>query len=264
MNILNKIIETKKEEVSILRRQYKLSFFEDMPLFSAPCISISDKLTADNNISVIAEVKKASPSKGLIRSDFDHSDIARQYMKSGADAISVLTDKNYFMGDIKFLNDIAQFKTVPLLRKEFIIDEYQIYEARANGADVVLLISEALDKNQIAELSHAAFEIGLEVLLELHSAKQLDKIDFSLNHLIGINNRNLDDFTADISTSVKLASILPEGTVVVSESGLNTEDDISTLKGKGISAVLAGEHFMRAETPGKELEIFKQWCRYEG
>ena len=178
MNKLQKIIEIKKEEVKKLRSDFSLSRFSDLEFFYKKCIDFRSALVRNNMLGLIAEIKKASPSKGVIRGDFNHIKIAEEYFKAGVDAISILTDKKFFQGNISFLNDIAKFKEAPLLRKDFVIDEYQVFEAKANGADAILLISETLSKMQINELTHAALEIGLAVLLEVHSKVQLVKIDY--------------------------------------------------------------------------------------
>jgi indole-3-glycerol phosphate synthase len=174
-----------------------------------------------------------------------------------------LTDKHFFQGDINYLYEIAHFKTVPLLRKDFIIDEYQIFEAKANGADAVLLIAEALSKNQIFELTDAASECGLEVLLEIHSKEQLDKIDLRINQLIGINNRSLDTFEVNLKTGIELAECFPDDTVIVSESGINCESNVKEILLSKVKAVLVGEHFMRSGNIADSLGEFNNWCSYE-
>jgi len=178
MSFLSKILEVKKEEIKKLKAERTLNSFGDEKYFSPPIMSLKNSLVRKDRLGLVAEIKKASPSKGVIKPDFDHMKIAETYFKCGVDAISILTDKNFFQGDIRYISDIAEIKTVPLLRKDFIVDEYQIFEAKAFGADAVLLIAEALSAIQIKELSHAATESNLEVLLELHSTSQLQKIDF--------------------------------------------------------------------------------------
>lgn len=263
MSILNKILDVKKEEVAELHNKYSRESFTDSPLFAVKRKNFSDSLKKKEKINVIAEVKKASPSKGILKEDFDHRVIAETYMQNGADAISVLTDKQFFQGDMLFLKEISAFKTVPLLRKDFIIDEFQILEAKANGADAILLISEALSKKQIEELSRIAFENDLEVLLEIHSAKQLEKIDFTLNKIIGINNRNLETFEVNIKTTAEIVSQLPEEIITVSESGINTKGDIEFLKKLSVDTVLVGEHFMRSGDLGESLQQLIKWSKYE-
>ena len=263
MNFLNEILEVKKTEISKLRNRYRLSSFEEMEFFENNTISLKEALEISSAISIIAEIKKASPSKGIIKEDFDHIEIANTYFNTGADAVSILTDVIFFKGRIEFLKDIAAVKNVPLLRKDFIIDEYQIFESKANGADAVLLICEILSKNQISELSHAANEIGLEILLELHSANQLDKINYELNKIIGINSRDLNDFSVDLNTSIKISKQLPDFITVVAESGIENENDIQTLKENNIDAILIGEHLMRSKDIEATLTQLKEWCSSE-
>lgn len=263
MNILDKILETKKEEVLKLKKKYSFSSFESMKYFSKNTIKLSERLKDNSHISIIAEIKKASPSKGILIDKFNHLDIAEKYLQNKADAISVLTDEKYFMGTINFLSDIAGISTVPLLRKDFIIDEYQIFEAKANGADLVLLIAEALSKNQIKDLSQAASKLGLEVLLEIHSDDQIDKIDFYINNIIGINNRDLKTFAVDLITTSEIKKLLPTDIYVISESGINKKEDIDYLKNSNVNGILVGEHLMRSINIGNQLKELKSWCNYE-
>ncbi|MEN8191921.1 MAG: indole-3-glycerol phosphate synthase TrpC [Bacteroidota bacterium] len=253
-NILDDIVEVKKEEVKILRRDYTLSRFSDSDNYEKACLNFEEALSKVEAISIIAEVKKASPSKGIIRKDFNHLAVADIYMNNGASAISILTDKQFFKGNINYLNDIAKIKSLPLLRKDFIIDEYQVFEAKANGADAILLISEILSANQIKELSSAAFELGMKVLLELHSKEQLEKINFSLNKIIGINNRDLTNFQTDLNTTKNIFDFIKSDVTLVSESGINTKEDIEFLKSINTDAILVGEHFMSAENIEEELK----------
>lgn len=257
---LSRILEVKKEEASVLRSRFKRSDFEDSRFFSADTLSFSKNVRGNKNLSVIAEIKKASPSKGLIRDNFNHLEIAETYFQSRLQAVSILTDERFFQGSINFLKDIAEIKKAPLLRKDFIIDEFQIFEAKANGADMVLLICEALEKSSIKELSLAAQELGLEVLLELHSEPQLEKIDFGVNKIIGVNNRNLHDFNVDLKTTGVLAKKIPDDVILVAESGIRTKEDVVFLKNAGADALLVGEHFMRSPDIHKELETMLEWC----
>lgn len=260
-NILDEIVEVKREEVKILRRDFTLSRFSDSEHFGNDCLDFASALSKPNVISIIAEIKKASPSKGIIREDFDHSAIADIYHNNGADAISVLTDQNFFQGNISYLNDIAKIKSIPLLRKDFIIDEYQVFEAKSNGSDAILLISEILSKTQIAELTDAAYELGMSVLLEMHNDKQLYKIDFEKNKIIGINNRDLIKFKTDLRTTELISKKIDDDVTLVSESGISTKDDIDFIKRSNIDAVLIGEHFMRNKNIGDSLKEMKQYCQ---
>lgn len=261
MNILNDILKVKKEEVSELRKNFTRESFRNSELFANKKISLFKALSKKDKINVIAEIKKASPSKGILMEDFNHIEIAQTYFENGVDAVSVLTDKNFFQGNISFLNDIAKRKTVPLLRKDFIIDELQILEAKANGADAILLIAEVLSKEQINELSNIAFENDLEVLLEIHSEEQLDKIDFQLNMIIGINNRNLETFEVDLDTTRNLMKHFPPEVIVVAESGINSKEDVEEMKHENVNALLVGEYFMKSGDIGKSLKEFCEWCK---
>lgn len=263
MTILDEIISVKKDEVKLLKQNFTLSRFKDYEFFEKKNMSLFASLNKNERISIIAEVKKASPSKGIIRKDFNHLKIAEAYMNCEVDGISILTDINFFKGNISFLNDIAKYKNVPLLRKDFIIDEYQIYEAKANGADAILLISEALTKNQINELTSAAYEINLEVLLELHSEEEIKKIDFSHNKIIGINNRDLKTFKVDLETTKYISELIPQKNLIVSESGISTKESIDFVKSTKAKAVLVGEHFMKSQNIENELKKFKDNCYYE-
>jgi len=260
MNFLDKILEVKKEEVKKLKQRFTFSSFMEEEFFNTQTISLTKSINKSGNISLIAEIKKASPSKGILIENFDHINIASIYMECSVQAISILTDNNFFKGHINFLKDIARIKTVPLLRKDFIIDEFQVYEAKASGADAVLLIAEALSKNQIDDLTSAAVECGMEVLLELHSISQLDKINFNKNNLIGINNRNLITFDVDLNTTLTVSKHLPEYVTIVSESGINNKEDINKIKQTKVNAVLVGEHFMKSNNIKETVKEFIQLC----
>lgn len=263
MTILEEINEVKKEEVKKLKRDFTYSRFEDSEYFAKQKLSLTRALNNADRISIIAEIKKSSPSKGIIREDFNHLNIADIYLQNGADAISVLTDLKFFQGSINYLNEIAKFKTIPLLRKDFIIDEYQIYEAKSNGADAILLIAESLSANQINELTSAAEEIDLDVLLELHSANQTNKIDFSKNKIIGINNRDLSSFKVELDTINKISHFIPSQNILVAESGINTKEDIEFIKHTRSNAILVGEHLMSAVSIEDSLSELVSWCKYE-
>jgi indole-3-glycerol phosphate synthase len=263
MNILDEILDVKREEVLKLKKKYSLSSFNGMDFFNSKTLNLSERIRSNKHLSIIAEIKKASPSKGIIRKDFDHRRIAEIYFEEDVDAVSILTDNNFFQGDIKFLSDIAKGKQSPLLRKDFIIDELQVFESKANGADLILLICEVLSKNQINELTHAAFETGMEVLTELHSEDQLLKIDFTVNKIIGINNRNLKDFSVDLSVTEKIRKKVPDDVIVISESGINKKDDIKYLYNSGANAFLIGEYLMKSEDIRSKLKKLKEWCLIE-
>jgi indole-3-glycerol phosphate synthase len=263
MSFLDSILEIKKAEVTELRKNFTISRFEESEFFAEPSLKLKSAVCRNNRLGIIAEIKKTSPSKGVLKIDFDFMNIASIYMENGVDAISILTDKNFFQGNIQYLNEIAKRKTVPLLRKDFIIDEYQIYEAKSNGADAILLIAEALSAQQIKDLTIAAKETRLDVLLELHSEKQFDKIDFALNDLIGINNRDLDTFFVDTNSSMKLSCLIPDNVTLISESGFNKKEDVKSISNSRISALLIGEYFMRSENIASGIKEIKEWCQYE-
>lgn len=263
MNFLEAILAVKKQEVEELRKKFSVSSFSDYEFYSQSASSFSSALKKEKAIAVIAEIKKASPSKGILKKDFNHLEIAKTYFANKVDAISILTDEKFFQGNINFLKEIAQIKTAPLLLKDFIIDEIQIHQAKAFGADAVLLICEALEKSTIAELTLCAKEIGLDVLLELHSEKQLDKIDQSINKIIGVNNRDLETFEVSLTTSLNLRKQFNEDVIFVSESGITTQKDILELKQIKTNAVLVGEHLMKQNSIGSAIQELQNWCRYE-
>ncbi|KUG25296.1 indole-3-glycerol phosphate synthase [hydrocarbon metagenome] len=263
MTILDEIVEVKKEEVIKLRNDFSFSRFSDYDFFESETLSLYKNISSDDNLSIVAEIKKASPSKGIIRENFNHLDIATIYFENEVAGISVLTDKNFFKGSIEYLYDIAKIKSTPLLRKDFIIDEYQVYEAKANGADVILLICEILSEAQVRELTHAANELDLEVLLELHSEEQFSKVDFEIHKIVGINNRDLKTFEVDINNSIEISKLIPENICVVGESGFSDKTSVDKVKNERIDALLIGEHFMRAENISDELRKFKEWCNRE-
>lgn len=257
---LDKILTTKLEEVRLLKINNSLSRFKDSPFYNSTAMNFEKAIKKQDRISLIAEIKKASPSKGIIKKDFDPLLIAAEYLQSDVEAISILTEKKYFLGSINILSALAEKKRAPLLRKDFLFDEIQIHEARANGADAVLLISEILDRNQIIDLTHLARSLKIDVLLELHSISQLDKVDFSINKIIGINNRNLIDFSTNLSTTSKIAAEIDADVTLVSESGIESQKDIEFLKPHNISAILVGEYFMRAENIQDSISQMKKWC----
>ncbi|MCA0386900.1 MAG: indole-3-glycerol phosphate synthase TrpC [Bacteroidetes bacterium] len=261
MNILEKIIAVKRDEIALLKKEVRVREYDELDLFYKPSISLIETIKNTNDISIIAEIKKASPSKGVINEDFDHLAIGKAYLANGADAISILTDEKFFQGSIKYLADIARIKTKPLLRKDFIIDEIQILQAKENGADAILLICEALSKTEVRKLTLTAQSMGLEVLLELHSAKQLDKIDPAIHPLVGVNNRDLESFKVDLKVTEKIRKLIPDDILLVSESGINSADDIKMIRNSGCDAILAGEHFMRSNSIAESLNEMKSWCR---
>ncbi|MHB9016286.1 MAG: indole-3-glycerol phosphate synthase TrpC [Sulfurovum sp.] len=201
--------------------------------------------TPENPYRIIAEVKKASPSKGIIREDFDPMLIAQQYEKGGADSLSILTEPHFFQGDKEYLGMVRRYVNLPLLRKDFIVDKYQLVEALAFGADYVLLIATALGRKELKELYDYALHLGLDVLVEVHDKSDLIKATFAGADIIGINHRNLETFEMDMSLSAKLIPLIPNGKIIVAESGITTHEIVVELSKIGADAFLVGEHFMR-------------------
>ena len=263
MDILNKILEQKKEEIKILKNKFSLKSFESMELFHSENFSLINNIKSVKDISIIAELKKQSPSKGIINGEFNYQNIIETYFNSKIAGVSILTDKVFFGGNINLLKEIAESKELPLLRKDFITDIFQVHQSKAFGADVILLICEALSKTQINELICSANEIGLEVLLELHSKDQINKIDFNLSRLVGINNRNLTDFSIDLNTTIAISQLLPEDVLIVSESGISKKDDISIIKRTNVNAVLVGEFLMSSKDLKQDLMNLEKWCQIE-
>lgn len=204
-------------------------------------------------VNIIAEVKKGSPSKGIIRPDFDPLSIARIYEENGAAAISVLTDEKYFFGSLDNLVTIRREAGLPVLRKDFIIEPYQVYEARVAGADAVLLIAAALKKKNLSEFITLAESLGMAALVEVHVEEELFNALEAGATLIGINNRDLNTFKTDVSTTMRLAKLVPPGRIIVSESGINTHDDVKRLLGQGVKTFLVGEALMREKDVGRKL-----------
>jgi indole-3-glycerol phosphate synthase len=202
---------------------------------------------------VIAEVKKASPSKGVIRADFDPVGIADSYVRNGAGALSVLTDEKYFQGSLRHLSAIRERTTVPVLRKDFIVDPYQVHESRAYGADAILLIVAGLEPAALRALHREAVKIGLDVLVEVHSEREIDAVRDVGISLIGVNNRDLRTFETSLDVTVRLAPRIPEGALLVSESGIRSGGDLAMLARHGVDAVLIGESLMRSPDPGLAL-----------
>jgi len=252
--ILEQIVE--QTRIDLKKRKQEVSFrdFESFEGYEKERRSLSDALQNSNTVSVIAEIKKASPSKGLIREDFDPQKIARQYQQGGASAVSVLTDEPAFKGSLEYLKIASDEISIPLLRKDFIVDPYQVKEARAWGADAVLLIATITDGHQLQELHHAASEIGLECLVECYSEEELNLVNFNYVKILGANNRDLHTFEVNLHKGIDLLQSAPDGIVLVSESGLSKADDLKLLYDSHIDAALIGEYFMREAHPGKAVK----------
>ncbi len=208
-------------------------------------------------VSFICEVKKASPSKGVIAEDFPYLDIALDYVSAGADAISVLTEPEYFKGDDRYLSEISREVPIPVLRKDFTLDEYQIYEAKLLGADAVLLICSLLDTVKLRDYLALCHELGMSALVETHSAEEIASALEAGARIIGVNNRNLKTFQVDIQNSIRLRSLVPENIIFVAESGIQNPEDVAALRAAGVDAVLIGETLMRSGNKKEELEFLR-------
>ena len=255
-DILNKIIATKTVEVATAKIQKPLAMMQAEAIAAAPTrdfiASIRHKI-AGNQSAVIAEIKKASPSKGIIREDFDPAAIAKSYEQGGAACLSVLTDVEYFQGCADYLKQARAACKLPVLRKDFMIDTYQVYEARAMGADCILLIAAALDLNTMRELEKIAHGLGMAVLVEVHNSDELDLALQLATPLLGINNRNLRTFEVSLDTTLELLARIPSDKIVVTESGIFTSDDVARMHKNNVHTFLVGEAFMRQPEPGVEL-----------
>jgi indole-3-glycerol phosphate synthase len=255
-DILNKILATKREEVAAAKAIKSLDDLRVEAYNEADprdfVGNIFNKVDADLP-AVIAEIKKASPSKGVIRENFNPAEIAKSYEKGGAACLSVLTDKQYFQGSPEYLKQARAACKLPVLRKDFMIDPYQVYEARAMGADCILLIVAALELAQMRELEELSHDLGMAVLVEVHDADELQLALQLETPLIGINNRNLRTFDVTLDTTLELLKQLPEDRFVVTESGIFTPEDVALMRSNHVHAFLVGEAFMRQPDPGVEL-----------
>lgn len=252
--ILDEIIAYKKQELAEAKRRVPVSELKAKAADAGPARGFAKALSQGKEIRLIAEVKKASPSQGVIREDFDPIDIAKTYARSGAHCLSVLTEKKYFQGKLEYLDEIRKAIALPLLRKDFIVEEYQIIEARAAGADAVLLIAACLDHHQIEDFIGIAKETGLDVLVESHTYKELDRALLAGAFLVGINNRDLQSFSVSVRTTLDLLKDIPEDRTVVSESGIRTREDVLQLQQAGVDAILVGESLMRETDIGKKVK----------
>ena len=257
--VLKKILARKAEEVA--ERKAKISLEQLKQAIkgaSAPrgfASALQQKIAAGES-AVIAEIKKASPSKGVIREDFDPVSIAQSYELGGAACLSVLTDVDFFQGADQYLIDARAACSLPVIRKDFIIDEYQLYEARAMGADCVLLIVSALKESELASLHATAIALGLDVLVEVHDQRELDIALAIENPMIGINNRNLHTFEVSLNNTFDLLDRIPAERIVITESGIHSSQDVKAMKEKDVHGFLVGEAFMRSDNPGQQLKLF--------
>lgn len=260
MDVLKEIVQKKKERLSLIKQQFpqeelklKMGSLQDTAKFA-------QAISKPRQISLIAEIKKASPSSGVIRQDFNHIQIAKEYQECGVQAISVLTEEDYFLGSLSYLKEVKNLTGLPILRKDFIIDPYQIYESRLYGADAVLLIASLLTQDELTELSSLALSLGMDSLVEVHDEKELKKVlKLKSISVIGINNRNLHTLEVDSKTVEKLFPLIPKGKIVVVESGIKTSQDVLFLKILGINACLVGTVFMQSDNIPKKVEEIMGW-----
>ena len=260
-DILDKIVATKKVEIAAISQKISLGNQREIALANNQNVllqprgfinSINQKIAA-GKAGVITEIKKASPSKGILRENFNPAEIARSYEQHGSACLSVLTDVDYFQGCNAYLQEARAACSIPVLRKDFTIDPYQVYEARAIGADAILLIVACLELNQMKELEACAHELGLDVLVEVHNAPELEQALELKTPLLGINNRNLKTFEVTLQTTLSLLSMVPSNKTLVTESGILNRADVQLMRDNQINAFLVGEAFMRAQDPGTAL-----------
>jgi len=255
MNILDTIIAHKKTEVAAAKKIQTIQSLEKSSYFSVPKISLKEYILRDDKSGIIAEFKRKSPSKGIINETALVPNVTTGYSNAGASALSVLTDTNFFGGTNEDVLAARQANTIPILRKDFTIDEYQIIEAKSIGANAILLIAAVLTKAEIKRFTTLAHNIGLEVLLEIHTTEELDKYIPEIS-VVGINNRNLKTFEVDFDNAIRLAKSLPSDTVKIAESGISDYKNIGYLRAQGFDGFLIGENFMKTENPGQACTDF--------
>jgi len=251
-NVLSLILESKKKKVEVLKKNRAglVSLAKNAPKPN----SLVRAIKREGKISLIVEIKQASPSRGIIRKDFNHLELASALKEAKVNALSVLTEEEFFLGKINYISDIRPQVSLPILRKDFIIDEVQILESRAAGADAILLIARLLEAEQFSRLFNVAKELGMDVVVEVHNEKELKKIMSFSPQIIGINNRNLHTLKVDLTKTEKLIPFIPKDSVVVSESGVNTLKDVLWLKGLGVDAVLVGSAIMAVADIGQKIK----------
>lgn len=249
MSILDTIVAHKRKEVQQRRELFPVKLLEQSIYFATPPVSLQTYLQRDDKVGVIAEIKRKSPSKGVLNSYVDVEQLSVGYMQAGASALSVLTDTEFFGGTNDDLTTARKFNFCPILRKDFILDEYQVVEARSIGADAVLLIAAVLAPEELASLAQTAQGLGLEVLLEVHNQEELERAPLEHVDVVGVNNRDLSDFSVSLETSHRLLEKIPADMTRISESGLKTAEDIVTLKRAGFHGFLIGERFMTSSQP---------------
>lgn len=261
MDILTKIINHKKLEVAEKKSLYPVKLLEKSIYFKTTPVSLKKYLLKPDKSGIIAEFKTRSPSSGDINPYAKVSEISVRYMQSGASALSILTDEKFFGGSLRNLTIARKYNYCPILQKDFIVDEYQILEAKSYGADVILLIAHVLSKTKIKQLSRLARSLNLEILFEIHQKKEIEKVNESID-IVGVNNRNLKTFDVDINNSINMAEFVPDHFLKVSESGIKTANDIVELKKHGYTGFLMGEHFMKTTNPGRACNALIRQLRY--
>lgn len=250
----------KLDEVTYAKRKVSLDDLKAQAGDTVECRGFADALEsslAGGRSAVIAELKKASPSKGVIRPDFDPQRIAESYVEHGASCLSVLTDSEFFQGSVDYFKQARRACLTPMLRKDFMLDDYQVYEARSMGADCILLIAAALEDGLMQDLAGRAIELDMDVLVEVHNAQELERGLRLEMPMIGINNRDLRDFSTSLNTTIDLLPMIPDDIVVVTESGIHTHEDVAQMRNNKVNSFLVGEAFMRADDPGEHMaELF--------
>lgn len=254
-NVLDKIVATKRQEIAAAKALRSESLLRDAAAAAPPPRDFFAALAAPGPIRLIAEIKKASPSAGIIRADFQPVEIARTYELHGASCLSVLTDEKYFQGSLDYLRQVRAAVQLPVLRKDFILDSYQLWEARSAGADAVLLIAECLDDCNLRKLHNEAVELGMTPLVELYDPENLDRVLAAGATLIGINNRDLRSFVTDLDHTLRLRQRVPDDCVLVSESGIRTRADVERLAAAGVGAILVGETLMASQDIGAAVDM---------
>jgi len=258
--ILDEIIKKTKSDLEQRKIEYPMEWLGrslSINPFMPKDVKSALRSTEENPYRIIAEVKKASPSKGIIREDFDPMNIAQAYEKGGASSLSILTEPHFFQGDKEYLGMVRRYVNLPLLRKDFIVDKYQILEALAFGSDYILLIAMALSRKELKTLHDYALHLGLDVLVEVHNKIDLVKAIFAGADIIGINHRNLESFEMDMNLTGKLIPLIPNGKIIVAESGINDHETVKELSKIGADAFLVGEHFMRQENITQAVKDLK-------
>lgn len=263
MTILDRILKDKKAEVAELRRRTSFSDLEKSCFYRRDTLSLSQFITDPGRTGIIAEFKRRSPSGGILNRDASPGCVAKGYADSGASGLSILTDYKYFGGSCDDLREAREINSIPVLRKDFIIDEIQVTEAKAAGADAILLIAAALERERICDLSSLARSLGMEIVFEIHDERELEKINEHIN-ITGINNRNLKTMITDTEISVRLAEKIPQGMLKISESGISDPATILKLRKSGFDGFLVGETFMRSSDPSARFREFVEELKNQG